>query len=560
MEILQMPTPAGSNGILRVEAKVRHLTVYLLKQSVRKFEDALDKEVEVEPIPLKKGFPFKGIIYREQTKPNPTGWKEFLSEGTDDPLAGLQNQHQSVVLFIQPKGSSRIFAFLFGHARFLLDQSLFVTDFGLKVVMNVVDPDKLRSLDAATLEETPVQTRKQVSRVSALELFDMNRDADMLRALTGFPKEVLDDGTVPRIGKQISGSASLVIRPAIHFYELGDLAKELLGFYERNDYQKHGFDWVDHLRPVKDRTVIDQLDTLLLDAIHNQETDLLSLTPPETVDWQEIESVRFGSSKKKTYPHFLIEELYDYKPDPTVWSIETLKSCNVSLLGATSGEPRYKFPLYRCLSFGCPHEKKQYVLTSGAWFNIDVDFAQRITDYIDGIPESTITLRPFAKIPDKDEGTYTDRICKGTPEFALMDKKLVRPTNARSSIEVCDIFTSSKQFVHIKPYKGSSNLSHLFAQGQVSADLYQGDPGFRTQAKRKVATTRRGIAKLIQTGAGMVQVSEYEVVFAIIKKKPKPGLKWQHSLPFFAQLHLMQTATALRSKTFQVGIKLIELA
>ena len=539
------------------EPNIRPLTVYLLKDSVKSFADALDDPKAVEEIALKRGLDFAGAMFRGKQEAAPPNWKAFLCEGTDDPLANLENQHQSVLLLVRPRRPRRILAFVFGYARALLKPSSYETDFGLKVVMNVVDPDKLRCLDASTLEEIPVQTKKQASRVSALEMFEVDPDSDMLRALTGTPKEQLEDGTKPRLGKVVSGSAALAVRPNLRFDELGDLSRELLALYARDDYKKHGFEWVDHLRQVRDKDLVEQLDGILLKALQKKDVDKVTLAPPEVLDWERFGHLHFSCAGDQQFDDFRVEDFYAVMGDAASWTVHRLRRTTVVTTDAAAGKEMAKHPLHRSLVFDTTWKRERYLLTNGLWFCLDGAFAKTVETFLAKLPEASISLAPFQKAKHKTEGGYTTAVCRGAKDFAHMDRKLVRPTNGRTDIEVCDIFTSARQFVHIKPYKGSSTLSHLFAQGAVSADLFQGDSGFRDAARKQIARSSAKLAKLVPTAPGVAKVANFEVVFAVIKKKPKAGTKWQHTLPFFAQLHLMQSAKQIQ-RSYRVAIKLIE--
>lgn len=540
------------------EPNIRPLTVYLLKESVKSFEKALDDPKAVEEVALKDGLDFTGVMYRGRQNAAPPAWKAFLREGTDDPLANLENQHQSVLLLVRPSKQKRILAFVFGYARALLKPSCYETDFGLKVVMNVVDPDKLRCLDASTLEEVPVQTKKQASRVSALEMFEVDPDADMLRALTGTPREILDDGTKPRLGKVVSGSAALAVRPNLRFDELGDLSKEILALYQRDDYKKHGFEWVDHLRQVRDKDLVEKLDGLLLKTLQKKDAEKVTLAPPEVLDWERFGHLHFSCAKDEKFDDFRIEDFYAAMGDASSWTVQRLRQTTVVATDASADKEIAKHPLHRSLVFDTVLKGERYLLTNGLWFCLDTDFAKTVETFLAALEEASVGLPPFDKTKHKTEGGYTTAVCKGTKDFAHMDRKLVRPTNGRTDIEVCDIFTAARQFVHIKPYKGSSTLSHLLAQGSVSADLFQGDYGFREAARKQVAKSSARIAGLFPKAKGIAKVANFEVVFAVIKKKPKAGTKWQHTLPFFAQLHLMQSAKLIQSKSYKVSVKLIE--
>ena len=77
----------------------------------------------------------------------------------------------------------------FGQGRHQLHHEAFELDFGLKVTLNSVDADKLRSLDVRTIEEVTVHTRRQVSRSSSLDAFNVDIQRDLLGSVTGEPSD-----------------------------------------------------------------------------------------------------------------------------------------------------------------------------------------------------------------------------------------------------------------------------------------------------------------------------------------------------------------------------------
>lgn len=69
---------------------------------------------------------------------------------------------------------------------------------------NTVAPDGLKSVDAKTIEETTLHTRRDVSRDSAFAAFGLDPSRDLLRAVTGTPQ----DGT---LAHRLTGADSLGI-------------------------------------------------------------------------------------------------------------------------------------------------------------------------------------------------------------------------------------------------------------------------------------------------------------------------------------------------------------
>lgn len=61
-----------------------------------------------------------------------------------------------------------------------------------------------------------------------------------------------------------------------------------------------------------------------------------------------------------------------------------------------------------------------------------------------------------------------------------MDKVLVE------RIEVCDFLTMDKKFIHIKPWKSSSTLSHLFSQGKIVGTQTLQEKEYREKLQRRL--------------------------------------------------------------------------
>ncbi len=131
-----------------------------------------------------------------------------------------------------------------------------------------------------------------------------------------------------------------------------------------------------------------------------------------------------------------------------------------------------------------------------------------------------------------------------------MDRKLVRmASRGRFSIEFCDLYENSKRLVHVKRYAGSSEMSHLFAQGAVSAELFANDLEFR-----------KVLNEQLPEGFKMSQVqvspntSDYEVVYAIVTSSQK---KERPQLPFFSKVMLRSASERIKSLGYSVKLLFI---
>lgn len=535
--------------------KRQPLTVYLLKTDVKAYDEALVDLAGLEELRIKDQLEFEGVAYYKKSRALPPNWAGFVQAiVADDVMTVLRSQHSSLILFV--KASSRLFAVVFGYGRSFLNPSSYVRDFGLKVVLNAVDPDKLRCVDTNSLEEIPVSTRQQASKVSALELFDIDRETEMMKALVGIPRP----GVLRSIelGGGISGSACLSLGIKAKAESLAKVCSGLLSLYKRKDYQKNGFDWVDNLRPVSDPNKIVELDEELLTVLKRKDEESVHLAPSEIINWDSVEGFWYSTDrhrKRKLFPDIEIADFYSVAEHLFEMSRAELLRVNVGLNHTDDLEHVTSFRLYECIVFDVEKSGIRYVLTDGLWFEVDKDFSGKVESCIEQIAEANLDL-PNATTKEM-ENEFTIKACSANADFALMDRKCVVPTGARANnpIEVCDIFTRNRQFVHIKPYKASSTLSHLFAQGTVSADLFQNDVGFRMKAKERIAEASKAIAGIFPD-TKTPNPKDYEIVYAIIKKD-NDVVPWQKSLPFFAKLNLRQASIMLSNRGYKVAVKLI---
>lgn len=119
-------------------------------------------------------------------------------------------------------------------------------------------------------------------------------------------------------------------------------------------------------------------------------------------------------------------------------------------------------------------------------------------------------------------------------------------------IEACDIFTADKQLIHIKNKGQSSQLSHLFSQGKVSAQCFVDDKEFRKQVLE--ISKEKFPADVFNYQAKPLS-KEFEVIYGIIDKKIGT---LNNCLPFFSLVNLILTAIELERMHSKYSVILIQ--
>ncbi|MCL2313547.1 MAG: TIGR04141 family sporadically distributed protein [Firmicutes bacterium] len=515
------------------EKKIINLTIFLMKDDVDNLEDYLKESRFCTVSQIKPEYGIDGIICYPDTANKIPKWKDYIEMMATNVINIGNNSSNKVVIFA--KISNKVLAVVFGYGRSLLKENLIEKNFGLKVALNIIDPRKMKSVQAATVEDLVVTTQRQASYSVAQEEFGLNLENDIMRGVTGQP----DDN---QYGNVVTGKDTLSVAV---FMTLGELKSKLelyVTAYFKDTYKSKGFEWVDNVKEVKDELLIDTLDFKLTSVIEDKNTDNLYIAPAEIVDWEKTTGFCFGGIGKNkddagsyTLEINLMEYLQKIDKNTNIYA----KIKRDKLYAIASTEEIYSTGnVYNSLIFQTKHEDNTYILVSGNWYRIDTNFHERVYLYVKNrIPVATIIL-PSCQIGE-NEGDYNKRTCDNNPDFDVMDCKLVSVSSGRKEIEACDIFTINKQFIHVKNKGKSAQLSHLFSQGKISAQCFVSDEDFRKQVYEKI---KDKLGESVLDPANKPKTNEYEVIFAIIDSNIQPVCD---SLPFFSLLNLMATAQEL---------------
>ena len=200
------------------------------------------------------------------------------------------------------------------------------------------------------------------------------------------------------------------------------------------------------------------------------------------------------------------------------------------------------------LSLHCLRRNGQlYTLSAGQWYRVSLSFQQQVNEYAEALPRLDIGL------PDADddctEGEYITKAVAATDALSL-DQQLARDS-VPTPVEICDMLTATGQLIHVKKRGRSSTLSHLFAQGLVSAELLLQNPQFRAEARTKTAALDPAYADVLP--AQPPARDDYEVSYVVITRGRRRA-DAPLTLPFFSVVNLRAAAQRLRALGFKVSV------
>jgi len=511
------------------------LTIFLIKPSTSRSECLrVTKAASMSEFEFPDGT--KASLHTFSTPPQAPKWFNFFSDVVEN-LPSVVSSSASAVLFVSK--SDRLFAVTFGYGRSLLVPGSWEEDFGLKVTLNSVDRTKIKTVDRMTLDAIGQHSRIQASRDASIGEFGLDLEQDFLRAVTG-------KATDPTLGSVLTGKDALTVTVAISPQELPALLGRYLAQSESEAY-KAAFPWVDQIHEVKNPAKIGELDSTLVERIRSDEPGRLWLSIPEIIDWSQVEGFKYrNSAKAKQFSDVHIIDWLSQIGGSERISVEALrKQYRVFAMAQGSEEVYRQWTIHRCLYCEVDEGHETYLLSNGKWYRLGTDFRERINGQFDAVPQSSSRLPEYV---DKSEGDYNTRVAAENSEvFALMDQKTIQCGGQYDKVEFCDLFSSTKQIIHVKRYAGSSGpLSHLFAQAVVSGSLFRRDSHFRSAVNSELPSMYRPVTD-------EPKPEQYEVIFGIVSKS-------QHGLvlPFFSRVNLSNARNRLLDLGFKVSLSKIQ--
>jgi uncharacterized protein (TIGR04141 family) len=245
--------------------KYHSLTILLLKDGFGSFDDVIRENLRAEKYDLKSGDEAIGTLYVKPSFPYTPKWASFFERVMDITEIG-KNAAVAAVLLTEREGKK--FAVTFGAGRYFLKPDSCIERFGLKVALNSIGQQSLRTLDKTTLDAIFLHSKEQASKETDVRDFGFDVEQDLLQAVTGVPRN-------KALGKRIYGMDALNISTDIKVEEIGGFLERIHRKYIDDSYKKD-FPWVDHISEVKDRTLIDGLDALMTSKIASGDTDKIS--------------------------------------------------------------------------------------------------------------------------------------------------------------------------------------------------------------------------------------------------------------------------------------------
>jgi len=511
--------------------KTNKINFYLIKGGLGLDGIFKDDVNELDKVTVREGFD----LYYNRKEVIAAPWvKDFFATDIKDSRGHyiFQSATSQAVLirkiFIGHKGIT--FAICFGTGFHMLRRDAYEPRFGLLTVLNVVGENSLRRIDKHDISGTPKFTAEQLSKKGGQIDFGLDIELDILLGATGtLDKDLKKERHLQKLfGTTLSGKSNLSISAKFNIDNIDRLLRAAYFASNVKRYERKGFEWVDKIELLKKDTnkhkeLIAKLDQKLA---NNNQIPKIWIAVPELVEWQDIKGFYFDNHRDNLFGDVTFQGLRQVISGDL--SVARLRTIKVNALHSGGAKNVYEWTAYECLYAEVELEDDSYILINSEWYKLKGDFvAETNAKYRNIITNhaSQISFKNY-EAADGNENGYNTNMAALIANAVCMDAKNISHGGKYNKVEFCDIFDRDrKNIVHIKKYSGSSVLSHLFAQGYVSAQLLLNDSEFKTKVENK-------IREVSNSNYSFGDIENYKVIFGIIAK---PNT---FELPLFSKVNL----------------------
>ena len=514
--------------------KNNKISIYLKKTKVSP-KEFLRKESDYKKIDLGDEI----FFYYEESKKNKPPWLKNFFNGKLD--INFFNQSSKGVCVVKSTIESKeiYFAIPFGYGHTMIERDNCVDDFGLKTVLNLVDENSIRRVRKKTLSSDLKNTDEQLSKIGNISNFGIDIEQDLIEEITGKPK------ASSFVNNTVTGKLAFTVSAKVNIDKVKEFLKKCFEYYNKKDYREN-FAFIDQVKEIKD---IKEWNEKLVAKLKDDSLPDVSvwMAIPEIIEWEDVAGFSYSNKKEELVDDITIEGLKKSLTDcqKNNLNFDFLKKKKVHCFRSSSDQEYKDWSYFKCLYCEITKDGKQILLTNGKWYEVKQDFVDEVNKSYTEILGKSL-CRTFIEC-EEQESEYNEKLAESI-DGILMDKKNIKFAGHPNQVEFCDVYdTKYKAFIHIKKYRGSSVLSHLFSQGLVSGELFLSAPEFRKAVIEKEPL----LSKYLVDSDPMAR--DYKIIFGIIHKSSKE----KFDLPFFSKVNLRNVVRRL--KTFGFDVYLIKI-
>jgi uncharacterized protein (TIGR04141 family) len=518
------------------------------------------------------------VMFFRQPKAPPQ-WQVFFAQNFGTEAQALSNSEGGIIFCAVKEAfpinpGIRWIAWSFGLGSRILSRSASDPRFGLLAALNMLvktpKSDDMPIEAGETLRQKPAQFRDLCYRTTApyfqqtghhaardipMEGFRIDRSADLVAAIGGRAQDF-------SLARSVLGGRSFRFRADVDDVDtLHDYSCKIVEA-SRLEHYRDTLPWIDNIKFVEDRELIQALRTKLVELLIRQPVpvNVDAILPDDLIEAEETRTIQYILFPQERLSNAATQNMSIDRIALHVRKNENDRSPTKSLdntlrFADEASNQIGTATVLECICAEMELDTRLYMAYDGDFYRVDPTFVQAIDQEIAELPHTGIT---FPCYRGGTEPAYLERIRRDSPaDFVVLDRALIR-VEGEAGIEASDLVTPAGAMIHMKRKGKSSTLSHLFLQASNSCELLRRSMLARQQladlVRRRCANKELADAINAQHAELLPHRGEIEVVFAFL------GM-WRDrtiiSLPLFSRISLLHESKRMKSLGFRPSVALI---
>lgn len=401
-----------------------------------------------------------------------------------------------------------------------------VNRFGLKTLLNSSPDNEFREMKLTDVTKECKSIEQKTTRNTSISEFDISYNTNIIKGVSG-------KITLFNLKVMIKGTDSIYMSIKDNHVSIKNLLIELYKNYNLMKY-KEQFEWIDYIEEIKDKSIIEELNSMLIKSI-NAHSNNTWLALPDDIDLFKVDKVAYIKKKNSCSDSDISLGKY-LKTKASNITFNDIKKDEILILD-NDDNIIDKYKINDLLYSEMDYLDSTYIRENKLWYKTDENFKSEVENFYRNVLVSKINLPSNIF---RSEAEYNNSF-DNDENYYVLDRKIIQ-IDMKDKFELCDLLSINNELIHIKKYGNSSHLSHLFMQGLRSARAISD--------KRHVNLINEKINK---EEFKISNTNEYTVVFAIISKVNNE----RPNIPFFAKSSFKLVADELTRYNFSFQIKSI---
>ncbi|MEU5372275.1 DUF6119 family protein [Streptomyces sp. NPDC005951] len=462
----------------------------------------------------------------------------------------VENRTSACVLLLPV--ADDVFALTFGMGHLLLDQSRISPGFGFDFVLRAAQPDAIRQVTHSLMDARGRTDRSSAAQGQHIRAFPIEEYGEVVSRLVGtLSSTELTIGKHSRRTAQVAGTDALKIhlgaQPEDLLYDLTQIRAILARHSPAPEFEA-----IARVRPLKSgdprRSDLEARLNDLLGA--SADTGSLALAVPAACLDQEDAALSYQvkvGPVRRLMPSPAIDDILELLDGiPPGRRLEALSAGYIQMHRDEEGTDPVSAQVkaHKWITAEIPLGASRYFHHEGRWFEIGDQYLEGIRSEVDAL----LTAPAGCSLPGWTTDLATEEeynLEAAKRGYVCLDRGLIRTAQHPHGFEAADLLAEDGTLIHVKRAASSAPLSHLFAQGRVSAEALRFDAEARAEFVHRVRERRPGHP----VGE---EFTPRRVVYAISLKSGKALTTT--NLFTFAQVSLLQATRALRAQGIDVSV------